>query len=96
MDTADKLVRFYNFSPKRQHNLEKFIDDIQVGKTDKVKLKELCRTRWVARHDAFNVFIDLYESIVSSLQEIRNTNDGWNAQSANDAMSLYIAVNMYA
>ena len=52
MDTADKLVRFYNFSPKRQHNLEKCIDDIQDGKTDKVKLKELCRTRWVARYDA--------------------------------------------
>ena len=45
MDTADKLVRFYNFSPKRQHNLEKCIDDIQDGKTDKVKLKELCCTR---------------------------------------------------
>ena len=44
----------------------------------------------MARHDAFNVFIDLYESIVSSLQEIRNRNDGWNAQSANDAMSLYM------
>ena len=95
MDTADKLVRFYNFSPKRQHNLEKCIDDIQDGKTDKVKMKELCRTRWVARHDAFNVFIDLYESIVSSLQEIRNRNDGWNAQSANDAMSLYIAITQF-
>ena len=95
MDTADKLVRFYNFSPRRQHNLEKCIDDIQDGKTDKVKLKELCRTRWVARHDAFNVFIDLYESIVSSLQEIRNRNDGWNAQSANDAMSLYIAITQF-
>ena len=95
MDTADKLVRFYNFSPKRQHNLEKCIDDIQDGKTDKVKLKELCRTRWVARHDAFNVFIDLYESIVSSLQEIRNRNDGWNAQSANGAMSLYIAITQF-
>ena len=66
-----------------------------MEKTDKVKLRELCRTRWVARNDAFNVFIDLYESIVSSLQEIRNSNDGWNAQSANDAMSLFIAITQF-
>ena len=46
-------------------------------------------------HDAFSVFIDLYDSIVSSLQEIRNRNDGWNAQSANDAMSLYIAITQF-
>ena len=28
------------------------------------KLKELCRTRWVERHDAYEVFIDLYSQVI--------------------------------
>ena len=57
------------------------------------KLKDLCRTRWVQRLDAFSVFSSLYESTVSCLENI--CQDGpklWSADSITDAHSLQQAI----
>ena len=56
MQTADKISRFFSNSPKRQLHLESWIDSTIPGEQRK-KLKELCRTRWVQRHEAFEVFL---------------------------------------
>jgi len=49
--------------------LEKWIEDVLAGEKRK-KLKEMCRTRWVECHDAFEMFCDLFlccfESIAGS------------------------------
>ena len=38
-------------------------DDVSGRDSKKNKLKELCRTRWVERHDAFNIFIELFPKV---------------------------------
>ncbi|KAI0228618.1 hypothetical protein LSAT2_020886 [Lamellibrachia satsuma] len=95
MDRADRLVRYYKYSPKRQHNLEKWIDEINTNETARKKLKELCRTRWVARHDAFNVFMELHEAIVHSPEEISTHAEEWNQPSVNDGCALLLATTQF-
>ena len=34
------------------------------------KLKELCRTRWVQRHDAFEVFLDFLPATIDAIENI--------------------------
>jgi hypothetical protein len=58
MQTAHKILHFFNNSPKRQVLLEKWIES--TPEENRKKLKELCQTRWVKRHEAFEVFSDLF------------------------------------
>ena len=57
MGTMVKLCLFFLNSPKRQLELEKNIQSVE-GATEK-KLVNLCKTRWVARIDALEVFFNL-------------------------------------
>ena len=41
------------------------IDGDAAGPRRRYKLKELCRTRWVERHDAYEVFTDLYSQVIN-------------------------------
>ena len=80
IQTADSISRFFKYSPKRQLSLEKWINDILPGEK-RHKLKEMCRTRWVERHDAFEIFIDLFISTVSCLEEISHASgEAWNRE----------------
>ena len=56
MEIADKTSRYFSNSPKRQLSLEKWIHDTLLEEEKRKKLKEMCRTRWVERHEAFEVF----------------------------------------
>ena len=38
-------------------------DDVSGRESKKNKLKELCHTRWVERHDAFSIFIELLPKV---------------------------------
>ena len=38
-------------------------DDVSGRESKNYKLKELCHTRWVERHDAFNIFIELLPKV---------------------------------
>ena len=63
MDCADGGVRFFNNSRKHQF-FETCVQDERHANPQfeqRTKLKELCRTRWVERHDAFEVFVHLYK-----------------------------------
>ena len=33
----------------------------------------ICRTRWVERHEAFEVFIELFEPLVCCFEDIKNS-----------------------
>ncbi|KAL4154036.1 hypothetical protein QTP88_001869 [Uroleucon formosanum] len=61
-------------TPKRQDVLEKAIDKF-ITDTRKKKLKKLCPTRWVERHEAVLVFLELYDAIVEALENISSWND---------------------
>ena len=57
------------------------------------KLKDLCRTRWVQRIDALNVFQSLHPSIVACMKGICSDGQGlWSADSVTDARSLQLAI----
>lgn len=73
--------------------LDKYIEQIHSANSEiskRKKLKDLCRTRWVERHDAFEAFWDLYEGIVSCFEEIIEAPAGnWNRDTITNAQ-LYL------
>ncbi|CAI6377192.1 unnamed protein product [Macrosiphum euphorbiae] len=59
---------FFN-TPKRQALLQNSVGQ-NAPSSRKTKLKTLCPTRWVERHEAILVFLELFESIIDSLETI--------------------------
>ena len=68
MGAADQVVRFFEFSPKKENTLLNVIKSKEKIETQKSKLKELCRTRWVERHQALDNFIELLPAVVETLE----------------------------
>lgn len=68
MGSIQEICVFFR-TPKRQYVLETTIDQV-LPPTNKKRLKMLCPTRWVERHDAILVFIELYKAILVALDEI--------------------------
>ena len=96
MQVADKIARFFSNSPKRQATLEIWIQDILQGKKRK-SLKEMCRTRWVEHHEAFELFSDLFMPIISCLEAIsQSTSLEWNRDSRSDAESFLLALSQFS
>ncbi|KAJ8038110.1 52 kDa repressor of the inhibitor of the protein kinase [Holothuria leucospilota] len=58
------------------------------------KLKDLCQTRWVERHDAFEVFIQLYPKIVETLTHMA-TSDVFRGDTATEAVGLLASITKY-
>jgi len=96
MQTADAIARFFKFSPKRQLALERWIEDVLAGEKRK-KVKELCRTRWVERHDAFEVFCDLYLPIICCFESIAGSSGSeWNRDTRSAAQSFLLAMSQFS
>lgn len=94
MGLADSVARFFKNSPKRQVALEMVINDESDSNYPKrTKLKEMCRTRWVERQDAFEIFVQLYHFVVKCLEDISGENSAsWNRDTVADARSLYLGI----
>ena len=87
--TLEELCLFFNLSPKRQSLLE---DEIKaMENVSHTKLVNLCKTRWVARIDAYEAFAELMTALVTTLQTI-SSSPGWNTESSRKATSLIAAV----
>ena len=69
MGIMSKVVLFFENSPKRQAALEEKISETE--QPDKKHLLNLCRTRWIHRHEAFENFAQLYEVVL--LEDIRTS-----------------------
>ena len=96
MQIADKVARFFKYSPKRQLALEAWMDDLFPEEKRK-KVKEMCRTRWVERHEAFEVFSDLFLPIVCCLEKISlSSNTEWNNDSRSDSQFLLLALSQFS
>lgn len=92
MGVVGRVYQFFAAHPKRQRALEKAISDCQSSSTAH-KLKDMCRTRWVQRIDAIEIFISLHQSIVGCMESICNDGPGlWNADSVTDARGLQLAI----
>ncbi len=55
----------------------------------------MCKTRWVARHDALEVFGDLYLPVVDSLQDIVDGTGSWSPDSTAKAKALLLAITQF-
>ena len=75
IDMVSCIAKFFNYSPKRQLCLDKWITDTLPTEEKRRKLKELCKTRWVERYDSYEVFIDLFVPIACCLEEIANSSN---------------------
>lgn len=74
MGTVSKVREFFH-TPKRQAALTAQIEKL-VPITRVTRLKSLCPTRWVQRHDALLVFVELLKPVLVTLQDIAvNWND---------------------
>lgn len=73
--SVSEAAKFFNYSPKRQCLREKVIEATQP-EVKKEKLHDLCRTRWIERHHAYEVFTDLYPSVVTTLDVIMLNESG--------------------
>ena len=85
---------FFQYSPKRQRQLERSIEEVNIARTaaaktpiPPLKLKVLCETRWVERHTAMS---DLYEAVVhvQCLETITSSDGHWNSKTVTDANGL--------
>ena len=97
IDTVSSVARFFNNSPKRQLALEKWIADVQPCDEKRRKLKDLCRTRWIERHEAYEVFIDLFFPFVSCVEDIvHSSSSEWNRDTRSDAHSCLLALSQFS
>ena len=77
---------------KRQDKLVDVIEK-ELPVVKKKRVKPLCRTRWLERHDALEVFVDLYSVIVVALRDITYGEDSvsWNRETVSDGNGLLSA-----
>ena len=85
---------FFKYSPKRAHAMAEIVHEWRQGEggDSKKKLVDLCKTRWVARHEALVVFAELYPAVLTTLETISRNRGGtvtWNATSCSSATSLH-------
>ena len=93
MESADKISRFFNNSPKRKLALEWWIDELFTQHEKRKKVKDMCHTRWEERHEAFEVFMDLFMPITCCLEEIVNSSPAdWNSETRSDAQSFFLTI----
>ena len=94
--TLNQVCLFFNTSPKRQALLEKIIGEMPESSTRKT-LVDQCRTRWVARHDSFNVFGKLYTAVIDTFEEIlsQSNHQKWNNNTVTAANSLKVAITQW-
>ena len=66
---VSEISKFFYSSGKRQRFFEHVIDKV-VPSEKQVKLKDLCRTRWIQRIDSYLFFYDLYPAILKTMEGI--------------------------
>lgn len=89
MGIIERVYQFFAAHPKRQTALEKATHP----SSNIHKLKNVCRTRWIQRIDAIQVFKSLHQSIVACMESICNDGRGlWSQDSLTDARSLQLAM----
>ena len=82
----DKVYIFFDNHPKRQYLLNTFCAAADGLSTS--KLKSLCKTRWVQRIDALQIFVEMFESIIRAFDQVTTNSSDWSRDSTTDAMSL--------
>lgn len=70
MGIVSSIAAFFSASAKRADKLKSVILGDSNNSQKKEKLKTLCETRWIERHDALITFKQLYVYVVHALEDI--------------------------
>jgi hypothetical protein len=73
LGTIGKVYSFFN-TPKRQIALSTAISEV-CPNSEITKLKQMCATRWVERHNSVSSFLELQDAIFSALDDITEWTD---------------------
>lgn len=87
MGTIESVYCYLN-TPKRLHILKNEIFSL-ITDPKKVKLQQLCHTRWIQRHDSVLTFLELYPAIISSLEILSDDSD---RETSSKASNLLISI----
>ena len=90
LGSVESIYNFFN-SPKRQNILTTSIQNI-VPISSHTKLKQLCPTRWVQRHDSVIIYLELQDAVIDALEKISNWPDKNTSSSANQ---LHFVINNF-
>ncbi|XP_051881620.1 52 kDa repressor of the inhibitor of the protein kinase-like isoform X2 [Pristis pectinata] len=90
LSLMENIVSFFSLSPQLQKVFDVSVDSIYQTNEEKAKeLKKLFQINWYERHDTFEILADLYEVLVTCLDEISYDTCGrWNAEIATQASML--------
>jgi len=69
--TFNEVCNFFRYSPKRNKFLLA-VNEKETPEASKTTLLSLCRTRWVEKHEAHEVFFALLPSILRALEAMSN------------------------
>ncbi|XP_047142816.1 52 kDa repressor of the inhibitor of the protein kinase-like [Hydra vulgaris] len=95
MSNVRVISQFFNFSPKRFDVLKKKIEEM-FPKAHHSRLIDVCRTRWIARIDGLDVFIEVLPAIIKCFElMINNDEKSWNHDSVRDANSYFFATRSF-
>ncbi|KAL4113754.1 hypothetical protein QTP88_017327 [Uroleucon formosanum] len=90
LGSVESIYNFFN-SPKRQNILTTSIQNI-VPISSHTKLKQLCPTRWVQRHDSVMIYLELQDAVIDALEKISSWPDKNTSPSANQ---LHFVINNF-
>ena len=89
MSHVKSVSLFFNVHPKRFALLSQNIKELHPTAHHE-HLIDVCRTRWVARIDGLDVFMEIFDAIVVSLENVKcNVDKSWNSDSMKDASGLF-------
>ena len=69
-----EVITFFRASPKRMLLLKTTLTNV-LPNSKLCRLKSVCETRWVERHDVNLKFLELYDIIINCLDELGNSNE---------------------
>ena len=94
MGIISKVAFFFENSPKRQETLESKIKATEQPNR-RQKLLDLCKTRWIQRHEALEIFYQLFEVVVEVLQDMKISQSHWNRDTVADADAFLTAITKF-
>lgn len=88
--TLKKIDAFFSRSPLLLDQLEGAISIYYQGNEEKANaLKETCRTEWTQQHDAFELAIDLLESLLLCMDSVHDNEElKWSDEIAHEAFVI--------
>ncbi|CAK6969540.1 THAP domain containing 12a [Scomber scombrus] len=88
--TFKKIESFFSQSPELYLEFENAISIFYPEKEEKAnELKEICRTTWTRRNDAFDVAGEILEALLLCVDSVHDNEDlRWNDQVTHDALEI--------